>query len=134
MKILENLRYNVGMFAGDPETVRLDVSHYANGRLAIQLLCPMEDEDLNLQGMWEPFAVCTVNLPDEDCPEGEVWVKDWSENAGMTEFLIENSIIEQGPTCNAHSGYVQVHRYKLTPEFLGKVTEQLVQAGERSRR
>ncbi len=57
---------------------------YENGRVAIRLL-HAEDGD--------PVAVATVNLPDEQLGEDEVFIKDWSENEGMLKFLTENNIV-----------------------------------------
>ena len=41
----------------------------------------------------EVLLVATVNMPDIDIPEGYVCIKDWSENEGILESLIENSVI-----------------------------------------
>lgn len=60
-------------------TLTPEFEEYANkGRTAISFY-----ED----GM--PFARLTVNLPDQHLNEGEVFVKDWSENQGLVEALVE---------------------------------------------
>ena len=64
--------------------VTIDVSRYANGRTALVLM----DE----QG--ETVAIATVNLPNEDLGIGEMFIKTWSENATMLQFLVANGIVE----------------------------------------
>ena len=39
-------------------------------------------------------ATCTVNLTDEILAENEVFIKDYSENKGMLNFLIAEGIIK----------------------------------------
>jgi hypothetical protein len=65
--------------------VILQKNSYSNGRLAIQLI---DAED------GEPVAIATVNLPEHELAPDEVFIKDWSENDGMVEFLVENGIVE----------------------------------------
>lgn len=96
------------------EGVSIHAGQYPNNRLVIQLMTPLDGEPDNL----EPFATATVNMPDEECPENEVWVKDWSENEGMTEFLKDAGVIERTPTCYTNSGFVVVKRYRLTAAFM----------------
>jgi len=69
--------------------VRVVKREYGNGKTA---LC--------LEGLdGEPIATGTVNLPDVDIGlwkglEGEVvFVKGWSENEGMLEFLVKNKVV-----------------------------------------
>lgn len=42
----------------------------------------------------EPLAVATVNLPDVELADGCILVKDWAENEGMFESLIDAGVIE----------------------------------------
>ena len=78
---------------------------YENGRLAIQL---MDAEDHS------PVATATVNLPDVDLDGDEVAIKDYSENAGMLDALIEAGVVSKPrryeATCAAFtsSGFVTV--------------------------
>lgn len=69
-------------FMGWECDVRL--AEYNNGRIAIELTHPDDG----------PIAVASVNLPDEECEPGHTFIKDWSENAGMTEALVEAGIVE----------------------------------------
>lgn len=50
---------------------------YSNGRTALELIC---DDG-------SPMAVATVNVPDVQINEHHVFIKDWSENEGMTAAL-----------------------------------------------
>ncbi len=121
MKVLQKRSYN-GV------EVDVEVQHYGNGRLAIELTCKGDE------GFQEPYLTATTNLVDEDCPSGEVWVKNWSENEGITQWLIEQQIIEQGAMDNCQTGYVQAQRYRLHERFLEALAQAAVAAGERSRR
>lgn len=42
----------------------------------------------------EPFLVATSNIPTLNNVEGYVAVKDYSENEGILNFLIENNFVE----------------------------------------
>jgi len=73
-------------------------SHYQdNGRLALYLI---DSHDR------EPVAVCTVNLPDK-LGENEVFIKDYSENEGMADFLVQEGIVEYTGR-HVISGYVTI--------------------------
>jgi len=105
----------------------LEVHHYPNNRLALILVGKPDGYD-------EVLATASVNMVEEDCPEGEVWIKDYAENEGMTKWLTTNCVIEASPRDNAQTGFEQVHRYKLSRAFLEAMGEALVREGERSGR
>lgn len=46
-------------------------------------------------GMDEPYATASVCLPDMPCMPGHTYIKTYSENEGILEFLIENKIVER---------------------------------------
>jgi len=69
---------------GETFTCRPEVSAYAGGRLAINLLY----WDSEMQG-WFPHCRLTTNLPDQHLNEGEVFVKDWSENEPIVDALLK---------------------------------------------
>lgn len=74
------------------------ITAYANGRTCIEFW---------LEGEWglEPFTKVTVNMPDIHLNEGELLVKDWSENAEFVEFLVQEGwLIRTGREVS--SGYV----------------------------
>lgn len=62
----------------------LDFGTYMNGNVAIQLI---------EKSTGEPVAVATIN-PTEQLPKDEVIIKDYSENEGMVEALVNAGIIE----------------------------------------
>jgi hypothetical protein len=53
-----------------------------------------------------PYATATARI-EEKLEPGEVAIKDWSENEGILEFLIQNKIVKE-PHRFAESGYVKV--------------------------
>lgn len=81
------------------EAVDLELAAYGiGGRIAIQAIC-------NDTG--EPYCTVTVNLPDEPLGEDEVFVKNYSENAGIAEELEAQGILRlTGRT--VRSGYVEI--------------------------
>lgn len=105
---------------GQATEVQLWVATYPNGRVALQLMAQMEDYD-----SLEPYLTPSVNLVNDPCPNGEIYIKNWSENEGIQEWLIENGVIEPTPTHAAHSGYVMAERFKLTPAFSAEVMRAL---------
>jgi hypothetical protein len=76
---------------------------YRNGRTAIQL---MDAED------GSPIATATVNLPDFPLAEDRVAIKDYSENEGMLDALVEAGIVEE-LGLHAETGFVTVPICKL---------------------
>jgi hypothetical protein len=78
------------------QTFGLSFRRYAdNGRVVIDLV---DDEGV--------YARATSNLPEVTLAPDEVIIKDWSENAGMTEALVAAGVVEDtGRRVNA--GYVQ---------------------------
>jgi hypothetical protein len=82
-------------------------SYYTdNDNLAIAL----RDED----GF--PFATASVNLI--DLPQNQVAIKDWSENEGMVDALIEAGIIEEEPIRFLTSGFVMAPVHVLTDKAI----------------
>lgn len=74
---------------GKEYAVRVNTrEHYSNGRTVIRLVGAHESD-------WgEPILTASVNLPDLDCPKGEAWIKDYSENEGVKDWLIAEGLIE----------------------------------------
>jgi len=81
------------------------IQRYGTGNLAIRLL---DAED----GM--PVAVATTNANGLDLDE--VAIKDYSENEGMYETLVENGIIHPKHR-EISTGYVTVPVCKLTEYY-----------------
>jgi hypothetical protein len=79
------------------------ISKYANGQTRIQLFDVID-------GM--PYATATVAVEDGLLKEGEVAIKDWSENAGILDSLVNSDVVEF-PHAFIQSGYVKVPICKL---------------------
>jgi len=86
----------------------IKASYYSNDRKAIQLWNPDDG----------PIATASVNIVDLDCPDDQVWIKNYAENEGMEESLIKAGIIDPEPLLEADSAFVTVRRFKLTQEAL----------------
>lgn len=76
---------------------------YPNGRLALELI---DTED----GM--PVATATVNLPDVDIKDDEVFIKSYSENEGMMDMLQKEKIIGE-TLATANVGFTVATLHKL---------------------
>jgi hypothetical protein len=83
--------------------VRLEKHKYANGRTALTLVDADDGEQV---------ACATVNLPEQQLAPGEVFVKTWSENEGMLDFLLKNRIVEDMGR-EVPTGYVTARVCKL---------------------
>jgi hypothetical protein len=80
---------------------------YGNGQTSIQLI----DE---ADGC--PFATATVCLEDDLMKEGEVAIKNYSENAGILDSLINAGLIEE-PHAFVQSGFVKIPICKLLIQY-----------------
>lgn len=87
---------------------------YAEGKCpAIQVLEGTGD----MQG--QQFAVLSVNLPHDAFllkGEGEFFLKDWSENAGLVVQMINQGLLVRDEERFVPSGHVKVHVAWLTME------------------
>jgi hypothetical protein len=91
-------------------------NRYNNGRTALFLV----DEKSR-----ESVAVATANLPDEPLAHDEVFIKDWSENAGMLQALEQAGIV-RGTGEYVGSGFVMVPKAKVIhPELMRSTREVL---------
>ena len=91
--------------SNDGETYKLSVhfTKYRNGQTAIQLF------DM---GDGFPFAMATVCVEDHLLNSDEVAIKDYSENEGILESLIDGEIIEH-PHAFIQSDWVKIPVCKL---------------------
>ena len=62
----------------------INAGSYANGRKAIRIV-DVEDGSA--------IMTATVNMPHVDLKEGEVVIKDYSENEGCLSFLVTNGVV-----------------------------------------
>jgi hypothetical protein len=79
---------------------------YGNGRTAIQLF---------IEETGEPMATASVNLPDVELTSDEVAIKNWSENEGILDILVDAGVVAE-PHKTEPTGYTYAHICK----FLGK--------------
>ena len=63
----------------------IQFAKYSNGRTAIMLI---DSED------GSPIAKATVNIPEVPLSENEVIIKDYAENIGMLETLVNAGVVE----------------------------------------
>jgi len=93
MKTVKFLQYNC----------RVCITKYANDRIAIQLF-DVEDNS--------SVATASINLPDIKLEKDEVIIKDYSENKGLLQVLLDAGIVEKtGKSANV--GFVTVEICKL---------------------
>lgn len=97
-----------------PKKTILRFSFYDNSRaVAIQAF----DEDGEL------YTRISVNLDGVGKPSAEyrtfpyVAIKNYSENEGITEWLIEKGIINKEPVAVTSSGYVKVPTHRFTEKW-----------------
>ena len=81
----------------------LQFGKYKNGQISINLF-DVED------GM--PYAKATICLDDGILKDNEVAIKNYSENEGILETLIQNRIVEE-PHAYIQSGFVKIPICKL---------------------
>ena len=70
---------------------------YNDGKIRIQLYDSKDGT---------PYATATTNIQ-EELEQGEVAIKDWSENQGILDFLVQNRIVKE-PHRFVESGYVKI--------------------------
>ena len=80
----------------------------------------------------EYVTTATVNLDSPDFHLGQtmhgerfVAIKDYGENEGMTQFLIDNDFIRPKPVASMRTGFVSVKGYLLTDAAIDLFHEQL---------
>jgi len=88
---------------GNTWDVILHIKRYGNNRIAIECLDVVDGS---------PVAMATINLPHENLKDNEVFIKDYSENQGMLDSLVNAGIISK-PIEFVKSGYVHVPKCKL---------------------
>lgn len=86
----------------------VEIGRYPNGRIAIQLVDA---------GNHEPFATATVNLPELPLEEKQVAIKNYAENEGIEEPLLEAGVLVK-KLCNAVTDIGSVPIYEINPELL----------------
>ena len=100
------MKFTDTRFGLDTE-VEAHFERYGSGEIAIQLF----EVDTG-----EPWARATVSVG--TVIPGCIAVKDYSENAGMSQLLARVGIIEGNPVQRIASGFVSIPVYQLTPAAL----------------
>lgn len=70
---------------------------YNDGKIRIQLYDSVDGT---------PYATATASTG-ENLEQGEVAIKNWSENEGILDFLVQNKIV-RSPHRFVSSGYVEI--------------------------
>lgn len=109
MQLFANKKFTHTAFGVTTE-VQIHIEWYYNSRPCIQLMSPMEEAP----EMLEPYMTASTNLPDSPCPEGEVFIKNYSENEGIVEWLVRAGVLMPEATYTVISGYVTISRYRFT--------------------
>jgi hypothetical protein len=87
----------------------VEIGQYPNGRIAIQLI---DAEDR------QPVTTATVNLPDQPLEADMVAIKNYSENEGIEDALLEAGVLVK-KLCNVVTGFASVPVYRINPELIG---------------
>jgi hypothetical protein len=94
--------------------VKLLAARYsANDRIALMLV--------SNDGLGEPVATITCNIPSAKLEPFEVIVKDWSENEDMEDWLIDSGIAYATGKV-VHSGFVQAPIVRLKASIMQQIT------------
>ena len=64
----------------------------------------------------EPVTTITVNIPEAPLDDDEIIVKNYSENEGMLEFLVESGLVEDTGKF-IQTGFVIVNIVKMTEKL-----------------
>ncbi len=85
------------------QQLNVETAQYRNGRLAIQLTDPEDDQS------WATFS---CNLPDEPLRENEFFAKTWSENEPLREpMLASGKFIDTGR--RVRTGFVEAEVWAI---------------------
>lgn len=79
MIVQSKLRWSAGI------SIRLIWRKYGNGRDALEGVDPVTHELI---------VRFSVNLPDRSLEAGRMFVKEWSENEGATQTLVEAGVVK----------------------------------------
>lgn len=110
---MEKLTVVDNRFGGN-EILIAGIDFYKDMQVAIRLFC----EDGQPHSM---ATVCLMKKPPKDC----IWVKDWSENAGMTNMLVVSGFIHPEIRDAVQNGFVQVYAYQMTDKLLAAVNKEV---------
>ena len=92
-----------------PANTIVNKTQYADGNTALTAIDPISHE---------PAGTLTVNIPETTLNANHVWIKDWSENEGVLNALIESKLVEN-LNVTYPQGFCEAHLVKLTLEDKG---------------
>lgn len=82
--------------------VSIKKAEYSNGRIAMRIM----------DNYGQPITTATINIPNEVCPEGHAFIKDYSENEGVLAFLVAKKITSKSIS-TVNSGWLTAHLVKV---------------------
>lgn len=90
---------------------RLDWSRYSNNRFALVLTNAAKPPG------HDDYLIATVNLPEVVLPGGCTFIKNWGENEGVLDSLVNAGIVcDTGRTAHAGLRLANVCGWLLNPE------------------
>lgn len=105
-KMEEGMSKTAALLDFGGEKLSLQTEKYVSGGMALALV-----------GEEGPYATVSVNLP-EPPAAGCFWLKNWSENEGVAQALLDQGFIELTGNEQA-TGFVTAPEARLTPKGLG---------------
>ena len=101
-------------YGGEAPVTLLALRYQATNGLALMLV--------SNDGIGEPVLTCTVCAPEimEDLDHDEVCIKDYSENEGIMEWLVESGICLP-PERYFHNGFVRIPIARISPDILQEI-------------
>jgi hypothetical protein len=94
---------------------------YVTGRPALELVCENG----------EPWTTASVNIG--HCPEDCLFIKEWSENEGITDALKKAGVICGAPVVETQCGFVTAKAYQLTDAAIKERDQQLMNKSKAAR-
>lgn len=110
-----------------PKNLTLDTAFCRKVPVALVVTRYVSGNQLALQAYdknsLEPMMTISVNLPDWPRKNPDhFFVKDWSENEGIAEWLEENGIAKNlGYSCP--TGFVMADAFAFEPEYLQQILD-----------
>jgi hypothetical protein len=85
-----------------PAGVQIVKRFYADGNVCLSAI----DKD------GSPFGILSVNIPETELDPEYVWIKDWSENEGVLNALVESNLVTK-LNVTRPCGYAEAHLVRL---------------------
>lgn len=109
---MQNQTITTKYLAETPAMIK--IGRYSNNRTALQLV----------SSTGEPLLTATVNLPNQELPENQVFIKNYSENTGILAVLQEKNIISLvDRQINSGFDWIDVAELRPTTDWLLPIQE-----------